>query len=146
MIIRDATKEDVLNFKLRQEEQKEFWRTARMTGQEMLEQCWKYSRECRVVEQDGKIFCLFGCVPEGEGACVWILFTEIESLPLSFFKISKTYIKGLLKTYKYLWNYGSAENVFILKWSEMLKFTISEPEPYGVDGLSYKKFYIGRDA
>jgi hypothetical protein len=144
MIIREATQSDVENFKVRPQDDTEFWALCRKTGKEVLRFSFDNSEECCAVEVKGEVVCIFGCVPEDEGACIWILFTEITELPLSFFKKSKQYIKGLLDKYAFLYNYGSADNVFILKWAELLKFTIDEPVPYGLDGLMFRRFYIGR--
>jgi hypothetical protein len=110
---------------------------------EALKESFYASQDCFVGEMNGKIFCIVGCIPGEEGANLWMLFTsDVQYLPISFFKISKKVLKEWIDKYGHIHNYTQQENAFILKWLKWLEFTI---EPLSLLGkLEVHKFYKER--
>lgn len=135
--IRVATKADVDSFVLRVEDIKEAWTIARADGDVALVATYHASKECWVAEIDSVVVCVFGCVPEGEGAYFWVLFTTIETLPLSFFRRARTFIDETLGRYSFIKNYAHHEKTFIIKLGRWLGFTVDEARPYGEDQELY---------
>lgn len=145
---RIATIEDVsyIADRMRQEDVEEVWALIRCTGREALLASYHASQECWVGEQDGTVFCIFGCVPSvSGGATLWMLFTsDVRYLPLSFFRQSKVHLETLLASYGRLSNYTDTKNTFILKWLKWLGFTVSKAQPMGIDGKLCRPFWIER--
>lgn len=144
---RIATFEDIENIagRMRQEDVEEVWALARMSGRDALVQSFHISQECWVGEQDGKVFCILGCVPGEAGATLWMLFTsDVRYLPISFFRQSKEHLQVMLATYGRLSNYTDTKNAFILKWLKWLGFTVGPAETMGIDGKLCHRFWIER--
>ena len=144
---RIAMIEDIENIagRMRLEDVEEVWALARMSGRDALAQSFNISQDCWVGEQDGKLFCVLGCVPGEAGATLWMLFTsDVRYLPMSFFRQSKEHLQVMLATYGRLSNYTDAKNAFILKWLKWLGFTVGPAETMGIDGKLCHRFWIER--
>lgn len=133
--VRNATLEDIHQFRISTGDEREIWSIARMTGKEGLRQSAIYSTDCYIAEYNGKTICLFGCIPYGSGASFWMLFPkDIGKLPMSFFRQAQPVVDQLLIKYGYLVSHVHQNNHFILKLSKWMGFTVDEANPYGIDG------------
>lgn len=144
IIVREASQADVAAFaaQMRVEDAEEVWALCRLSGYEGLVESYKNSKECYLGLLDGKVFCIFGVVPGEEQASVWMMFVKnIECLPLSFFRKSREYLDGMLRTYGKIGNYVRVENIFILKWLAWLGFTIEVPASMGIDNVFVCRFW-----
>jgi hypothetical protein len=139
--IRPTTLPDVENFDMRKEDKDEIIGLTGLDPFEALRQSILVSEDCWTVLDNGKVLCIAGCNKVDDGGCMWILFGDIQSIPLSFFKESRKYLKYLLDKYKMLSNYTAANNDFIIKWAKSLGFTVDDPIPYGPKGELFCKFH-----
>lgn len=144
---RTATIDDInyIYTRARKEDVEEIFSIARVNLKDALIQSFYASPDCIVGETDGKVFCIVGCVPDNFGASLWMLFTsDIQYLPMSFFKISRKVVKEWLDKYGNLHNYTQKGNVFILKWLKWLDFTIEPFSLLGIDNIEVHKFWKER--
>ncbi len=143
MGIRAATKEDALRFNLR-EEDKDSFKSVGYTGKDGLLASLAMSDHCWVAEDKGKLLCFSGVAPNDKGATLWIMFdAELTSLPLSFFKESKKYVKFMLEKYGYLENYAAVDKTFVMNWARSMGFTVDAP--FSTPRGQYCRVHIGGD-
>lgn len=141
---RIATIEDIdyIHSKMRTEDVQEILSIADVNALEALKESFCASCECIVGEEDGNVFCVVGLIPDNTGVTLWMLFTnEVNSLPISFFKISKKLVKEWLDKYVYLHNYTQKDNIFILKWLKMLDFNIEPVSLLGIKQIEVHNFW-----
>ncbi len=143
--VRSATIDDIAGMcsKLRAEDVEEAKIIAGSDIKAVLRASFYASNECYVALTDEKTACIFGCIPDGNGASFWMIFSaDVQYLPPSFFRQSKVVLARLLDKYKRLHNYTNIKNKFILKWLKWLEFTIESPSAFG--GLTIRKFWKER--
>lgn len=127
MEIRAATHEDILRYNLRAEDERNL-NIAGYGGVDGLFKSKEMSDYCWVVEDKGKLLSIAGVAKNEKGATIWIMFdANLESLPLSFFKESKKYVRFMLNEYGYIENFAEVNKTFVMKWAESMGFTIDKP-------------------
>ena len=93
---------------------------------------------------DGEVVCIFGIAPMNilsDVGVPWMLGTPmIEKYATVFLKRSKKYVRGMCIMYPKLMNYVDDRNDVAKQWLQWLGFTLHEPEPYGVNGLPFRRF------
>ena len=141
MEIRVATKEDALRFNMR-EEDKDSFRSVGYTGTDGLLASLSMSEHCWAIEDKGKLLGMSGVAPNDKGATLWIMFdADLTSLPLSFFKESKKYVKFMLDKYGYLENYAAVDKTFVMNWARSMGFTVDAP--FSTPRGEYCRVHIG---
>jgi hypothetical protein len=80
--------------------------------------------------------------PHGKIGVPWLVATdEIERHPVRFYRTSKTLMAGIREKYSCLVNWVDARNTLSIRWLKWLGFTIGEPEPWGVSGMPFHRFW-----
>lgn len=111
------------------------------TGREpndVLEIMYVFYRESYVYEsEDGVVCCMFGIHDGGE---FYMFFTEIDSLPMSFYKDILRYKKKFLKRYGKICADIMVSNTFALELAKFMKAEIGEP--WEKNGETFVSFVI----
>jgi hypothetical protein len=132
---REATLEDFVNFELHQKNIDELKASLNIDITIIMKFLWDNSQDKTIVLVDDKPTCLLGVINSTE---VWLFFyKDIDNLPISFFKLGKKFIAKYDKLQGHIYS----ENTFALQWAKFMDFTIEEPQPYGVNGELFHKFY-----
>ena len=133
--LRPSTLEEFKNFELHQKNIDELQASLEISIDTCMSILWDVSQDKTTVLIDDKPACLLGVINSTQ---VWLFFSkDIDKLPLSFFKESKKFIAK----YDNLTGHIYSENTFALQWAKFMGFTIDEPQPYGVRGELFHKFY-----
>jgi hypothetical protein len=116
--IRKATFNDFAVFKLHPKNIEEVQVLSEIDPDTCLAILWDHAVEKNIYTVNDKPTCLFGFLPNNE---FWLFFHEgINSLPLSFFKISKKYIADCKKVHGMIYY----KNTFALEWVKFIGFEI----------------------
>lgn len=100
---------------------------------------WTYPKSYTVRDGDTIIsFC--GIDLKGQ---IWLFFTDIESLPLSFFKAMKKLLDDTGKEFPYMQGMIYGRNLFALRFAKFIHARISDPIEFGIDNELFYKFEIG---
>jgi hypothetical protein len=84
---------------------------------------------------------MFGIVDYGDHNIVWAVFTRaIERHPVAFLRESKRLADAFDREVE---NFVDARNVKAVKWFRWLGFEVSEPQPYGPEGVLFHRFTNG---
>lgn len=107
----------------------------------------KTSCICKTIELGGAPAAIFGVFGEiGGPGNIWLLgTTEIVNFKKTFVEILNDHIARFLCAFPVLFNYVDARNEDALKWIRKAGAVISDPEPYGVKGMPFRRFEIRRD-
>lgn len=134
---------------MREEDVAEIWASGHLTPIESLTKSLEMSTLAKAIVADGKVLAVFGVVPMGimTGVCVvWFLSSKhVNSYKKSFIKFCKDNRKNLCGVKAYhdiLFNYVDARYKASVKWLGWLGFSVSEPEPFGVEGLPFHKIVM----
>ncbi|MBP2635056.1 MAG: hypothetical protein H6Q72_963 [Firmicutes bacterium] len=141
MEVKTATLADVDNFVMRQDDKAEISELYGLEPYDALRRSIIESEDCWTAASEEKVLCIAGCSRSSDGGCLWVLFADIQLLPLSFFKESRKHAQYMLKKYGNLSNYTAASNVFVIKWAKSLGFTVDEPISYGPNGRLFCRFH-----
>ncbi len=97
---------------------------------------------------DGEIACAWGVARESilsSAGVIWLLSTAVmERAPVAVARRTRRELQELLKVYPELGNYVDSEYEKCVRWLEWLGFTLEPPEPLGIRGGMFRKFYITR--
>lgn len=92
------------------------------------------------VRDDDRVLCFCGLDNKNE---MWLFFTDVEKLPVSFFKeVGKLY-ESLKKNHPLIYGMIYEKNVFALRFAKFMKAKIYDPVPFGERGDLFYKFEIG---
>ena len=91
-----------------------------------------------------KVICMFGDIPDSEGgACIWMITSnEAQNIKKTFVIFSKFFIKFFRSQYNKIYNYIDVRYDSCIKWMEKCGAKFSEPEPYGKEGLLFKRWEV----
>lgn len=97
---------------------------------------------------DGRVAMIFGTVMIHSngvlgmaGGSPWALGTDLAGQhPRALMQIARRYLRGVLRTYRYLTGYVDARNTTSVRWLKRLGFEILEPQPFGYSNLPFHKF------
>lgn len=114
------------------------------TIREVLQKTPNLLKSSQTLEIDGHLIAVFGVVPnsdlKGVGV-IWMLATDkFDEYSAVFAKICKGVVKDMLKGYNYVYNYVHSENKSSIRWLKWLGFSMSEPEPLGIEGANFQLF------
>lgn len=105
------------------------------------------------VELHGEPVAVFGArrVPDPAGAgrrsgVPWLVATDaIDQYPVHFYRVSRSIISDIRNQYDYLENWVDERNALSVRWLKWARFTVAEPEPWGVMRLGFRRFWWRRD-
>jgi len=97
-------------------------------------------------ELDGRVEAVFGVGPvNGSLGRPWLVGTdEIEKHPVLFYRMSRGIVADMRARYEQLVNWVDARNELSIKWLRWLGFHIEGPEPAGVNGELFHRFWWER--
>lgn len=76
----------------------------------------------------------------------WLLSSEaVLSHKRQFLLQSQSVLSSMLDVCSELMNYVHVDNGFSIRWLQRIGFTLEDPEPYGVSGALFHKFYMRAD-
>lgn len=144
--ITPTTYEDCLDLALtmRESDKEEVYATAHYTPKQALLFGLTNSLVTYTVKVNDELVMIFGVskLPFVYGACPWMLAADnIEKYGVVFYRNTKKHMDAMLIQYGYLENYVDARNEKSIKWLSWLGFTIEPPEPYGLDGKMFHRFW-----
>lgn len=127
---------------IRKIDRDEIWSAGHITPEESIR--LGLSGEAYTCWFDEDIACIFGCKPVtllGDTACPWMIATAvIEKKPKTFLRHCKPLVSYWQEQYETLVNYADDRNEIVKKWVSWLGFTLYPPEPYGYEGMPFRKF------
>ncbi|MDY2983873.1 MAG: hypothetical protein SOR75_00900 [Synergistes jonesii] len=93
----------------------------------------------------GRTLGLFGVFREdAHWWCPWLIGTSaLDECRRDFVRLSAALFPRLLKRFPNMRNYVDARNERSVRWLKRLGFQFGAPEPYGVAGLPFYRFWIG---
>lgn len=100
---------------------------------------WSAPRSYTVRDGD-RILCFCGLDSKHE---MWLFFTDIDSLPVSFFRVMRDLCKEHQRSSPIIYGMIYEKNVFALRFAKFMRAKIYDPKPFGFKGDLYYKFEIG---
>ena len=144
-LVRPATREDCFDLgpRLRKEDLEEISYSSGLTPVQSLLLSFR-TTETYAVTWRGEVVALFGCGGiRGVLGVPWMLASPtLTKIRKTFLRECKSYVSHMLEAYGYLENYVWADNVVHIQWLEWLGFTLCNPEPRGIDGKPFRRFYM----
>lgn len=129
---------------IRQADADEIWAASQSTPRKALNQGVNCSTHAWTGVIDGVPACMFGVAPmslvNGAGAPWMLASSLIEQHATPFLRRSKKCVKTMRTSYNYLVNYVDNRNTKAIEWLQWLGFELSEPQPFGVYGLPFRRF------
>lgn len=148
VIVLQSTQTDVdaIKHRLRQIDEREC-RACGRTGAEAL-QIGLNSEICMTAFYKHQPVMLFGVNRRSllfnEGV-PWLLGTDdVERIGSQIVRRSHKYIKMFMMAFSYLENYVHVENHVSINWLKWMGFTVEAPEPYGIHGEMFHRFWMRR--
>lgn len=75
----------------------------------------------------------------------WLLATpDIENIRMTFLRQSRICIGRMLDQHSFLENWVDVRNTTSVKWLKWCGFKFDEPQPFGVEGRDFHRFYMKR--
>lgn len=151
VIVRDAKKRDIekLKFSMRKAEIDEVMASHGHTPEQALLYCFNSSTEKLTFLFKGEVVGMFGVSPSNllsESASIWLLTSNsISKMWVRFLKLSKGFIKSILRRYPLLFNYVDKRHVASVSWLKWCGADIHEAKPYGKMGLPFHYFEFRRE-
>lgn len=126
----------------------EIWGSNRWTPRQALEAGMRSAAMARTALVNGEPACIFGVTPAslltGVGT-PWMLATpKLHRIERAFVRLSRPVVDSMQALFPLLVNYVDNRNASTLRWLAWLGFELGEPEPYGPDGLPFRKFQRSR--
>ncbi len=135
-----------LRGKLRAEDVLEISRRSGRDPYAVLVYSYRHSDEVYVGLVNSEIACVWGVAQESllaENASIWLLSTPVmERAPVAIARRTRSELHKLLRRYRSLGNYVDSQYVRCVRWLRWLGFTLEAPEPVGVRGELFSRFYI----
>jgi len=79
-------------------------------------------------------------------AIVWLLGTPLmDKMKVSILRGFKPYIKAMFEGVSLIENYVDERNKVSKKWLKFMGFKLDEPNPYGIKGLPFRRFYMNKE-
>lgn len=142
-VIKYTTREDCIQLAktLRKADLEEISHGSGLEPQDALLYSFAVSEYCYTVWLDDQIVMIFGV---GDG-CPWMLASDLLlSVKREFVKECRRFVQAMLDRYGYLENYVWTGNKIHIYWLEWLGFVIEQPQPHGIDGEPFHRFYMKR--
>ena len=110
-----------------------------------LWRCLNNTLEPKTALIDGAVAGAWGCEGTvlGYKGVPWLLTAKIaEKYPLQYALLFRAEVRKMLERYDVLENYVDASYDQAIKLLEMVGFSVYDPEPYGRNGASFRKFRL----
>ncbi len=106
------------------------------------------SQESWAAVLDGRVVCIWG-VGDVDGypgvGTPWLLGTDdVHRVRRTFLRECRRYVSCWLERYQVLVNFTDDRNTLSQHWLRWLGFTIMDTEPYGPQGMPFRKFFMLR--
>lgn len=92
------------------------------------------------VKDGDRVLCFCGLDSKSE---MWLLFANVNSLPVSFFKEMQKLWSEYRKSYPLIYGMIYEKNTFALRFARFMKAKIYEPVEFGFKHDKFYKFEIG---
>lgn len=129
---------------VRQVDNDEFWATAMMTAEQVLNYGLQHSAGCWTGIANGDVVTIFGVTPAslltGYGTPWLVASDRLDRYSRTFIRHSRPLLAEMLTRFPRLENYVDARNIAAKQWLHWLGFKIEEPAPAGPFGLPFHKF------
>lgn len=117
------------------------------TGQKGLWRSYRASVIACAAFVDGEIAAAWGCagcVASGVGT-PWLLTTHAaERVPLTYVKVGRDAVEGMLSVYRRLYGLVSADYARAIRFLLLLGFSVSEPFPFGPQAAMFCRYERAR--
>ncbi|WP_338506408.1 hypothetical protein VRB95_11030 [Erwinia aphidicola] len=131
---------------VRQADKDEFWATAMMTADQVLQYGLKHSTGCWTGLADGAVVTIFGVTPAslltGYGTPWLVASDRLDQYSRAFIRHSRPLLAAMLTRFPRMENYVDARNTAAKQWLHWMGFTIHDPEPAGPFELPFHKFTL----
>lgn len=151
VVVRTTVYHDIEKMKdrLRESDKQEIWASYHHTPEEALMVGFNISSVCLTLLYKGEPVAMFGAAPipdvDGLGS-IWLLGTdELTKVQTTFLRLSKKFIKVLLKDYKTLYNYVDERNEVSQRWLEWCGAKFKGVFTYGIEGRPFRYFEFRRN-
>ena len=132
--------------KLRREDVIEIQRRTGRDPYTVLVYSYRHSQISYVGLINGAIACAWGVAQESilaEEAVIWLLSTPVMAVaPVAVARRTRQELAKLLRVYPRLGNYVDSEYKLCVRWLRWLGFTVEPPQPTGVRGEMFSRFYM----
>lgn len=127
---------------MRQIDVDECWAALHLAPLEALLRCVAASARIEAIEVEGVTAGIAGVQPiAARVGCPWLLATpQIERRPRDVLVLAGAWLAGVMRDYPRLVNFVDDRHVTGRRWLEKLGFDVGEPQPYGPDGLPFRRF------
>lgn len=143
-----ATVEHALDLgaRLREADVQEVKAACGMDGAQALTLAVEQSSRADAWLSGGKLVMISG-LSEMAGApnvgVVWMLASQdVDRMPRCLLHGKREYVKELLEGRDVLMNFVDNRNIKAQRWLIWLGFTMGEPEPFGIEGLPFRPFWL----
>lgn len=124
----------------------EVWASSRSTPYEALKHGMDTSSLVWTGTIDDEPICIFGVAPLsllGGIGVPWLLGTDaVERHQRIFLRHCRPVVADMLSVYNHLVNFVDERNTVSQRWLRWLGFALDEPEPFGPDGLPFRRFQL----
>lgn len=132
--------------KLRQADRDEIAAASGMDPQAALLLAVERSQRSDAIVIDGEAVAMAGVMDfplDPQIGVVWMLATDAaDRVPKRLLQEKREYVLALLNGYDMLLNFVDNRNTRAQKWLQWLGFTLEAPEPHGVAGLPFRRFWM----
>jgi hypothetical protein len=143
-----ATMEHALDLggRLREADAAEVKAACGLGGVQVLTKAMEVSIQTDAWLSEGKLVMMSGisAVPSNERVgAVWMLASpEVDAMPRCLLHGKREYVQELLKGREMLMNFVDNRNTKAQRWLIWLGFTMGEPEPFGIEQLPFRPFWL----
>lgn len=142
--IRPASFRDALILPLRRADRDEVEALSGRNPREVLVESVERSASAWAGLADGKLVCLFGCVPLtliGVTGVPWLLGSDdVCAYSRAFLRRNRAYVAEMLAAFPILANVVDARNTVSVRWLRWLGFSMGSPAPMGLHGEPFIPF------
>lgn len=151
IVVRPARFSDAIEFadKIRQADVDEIDASVGLSPEMAIKRSLELSSlSWSAVTTDGPL-CVFGIAPSsiltGYGI-PWLMATDlIEPYQFAFLRLNRHYIGIMRRSFPRQLNYVDDRHEAAKRWLGWLGFKLNDPEPYGVKGLPFRRFWYQED-
>jgi hypothetical protein len=143
-----ATMEHALDLggRLREADAAEVKAACGLGGVQALVQAMHVSAQTDAWLDDGKVVAMSGIssTPEAKNiGVIWMLASpELDRMPRCMLRGKRQYVHELLNGREMLMNFVDNRNIKAQRWLIWLGFTMGEPEPFGIEQLPFRPFWL----
>lgn len=147
-VITRTVREDCIELAkvLRKADREEISHSCGLDPQDALLLSFAVSDRCYTVRLDDELVMIFGVGGEpGRFGVPWMMASDLLlQVRREFVRECRTVVQAMLDQYQHLENHVWAGNKIHIYWLEWLGFVILPPQPFGIDGEPFHRFYMKR--